>query len=71
MKEVINPSAINQAFELSFMEHKSNTLRHELSKEDRKFLKTSVQGIHWCDNGHYELLLPLRVLIIFPCLLKN
>ena len=48
MKEVINPSAINQVFELNFMEHKSNKLRHEPSKEDRKFLKTSVQGIHWC-----------------------
>lgn len=41
-------SAINQVFELNFMEHKSNKLRHEPSKEDRKFLKTSVQGIHWC-----------------------
>lgn len=68
MKEVINPSAINQVFELNFMEHKSNTLRHEPSNEDRKFLKTSVQGIHWCDNGHYELPLPLSAYHII-CLL--
>lgn len=34
-KEVTNPSAINQMFELDFMEHKSYKSRHGSSKEDR------------------------------------
>ncbi|PFX24881.1 hypothetical protein AWC38_SpisGene10528 [Stylophora pistillata] len=59
-KEVINPSAINQMFELDFVEHKSNKSRHGLSKEDRKFLEIAERGIHRCDNGHYELPLPLK-----------
>ena len=33
-KEVINPSAINQMFELDFLEHKGKS-KHGLSKEDR------------------------------------
>ena len=59
-KEVINPSAINQMFELDFMEHKSNKSRHGPSKEDRKFLEIAEQGIHRCEDGHYELPLPLK-----------
>lgn len=34
-KEVTNPSAINQMFELDFMEHKSYKSRHGPSKEER------------------------------------
>lgn len=58
-KEVINPSAINQMFELDFVEHK-NKSKQGLSKEDRNFLEIAEQGIHRCEDGHYELPLPLR-----------
>ena len=58
-KEIINPSAISQMFELDFIEHK-NTQRHGLSKEDRKFLQIAEEGIHQCEDGHYELPLPLK-----------
>jgi len=57
-KEVINPSAISQMFELDFMEHK-NKSKHGLSKEDRKFIEIIEQGAHQCEDGHYELPLPL------------
>ena len=56
----MNRSAINQMFELDFIEHKSSKSRHGLSKEDRKFLGIAEQGIHWCGDGHYELPLPLK-----------
>ena len=58
-KEVINPSAISQMFELDFMEHK-NKSKHGLSKEDRKFIEIVEQGAHQCEDGHYELPLPLK-----------
>ena len=58
-KEIINPYAINQMFELDFVEHK-NTRKHGLSKEDRKFLEIAEQGICQCEDGHYELPLPLK-----------
>lgn len=44
-KEVINPAAFNQLFELNFTEHK-NILKHGLSKEDRKFLEIAEQGVY-------------------------
>ena len=52
-KELINPTAINQMFELDFSDHNSG--RHGLSKEDRRFLEIVEQGIHQCEGGHYEL----------------
>ena len=58
-KESMNPSAISQMFELDFMEHK-NKSQYGLSKEDRKFLDIAEQGIHQCEDGHYELPLPLK-----------
>ena len=58
-KEVINPSAINQMFELNFLEHK-NKSKHGLSKEDRKFIQIAEKGIQHRDDGHYELPLPLK-----------
>ena len=58
-KEVINPSAINQMFELDFLEHK-NKSKHGLSKEDRKFIQIAEKGIQHRDDGHYELPLPLK-----------
>ena len=58
-KEIINPSAISQMFELDFIEHK-NAQRHGLSKEDRKFLQIAEEGIHQYKDGHYELPLPLK-----------
>ena len=58
-KELINPTAINQMFELDFSDHK-NSGRHGLSKEDRRFLEIAEQGIHQCEDGHYELPLPLK-----------
>ena len=58
-KEVMNPSAINQMFELDFLEHK-NKSKHCLSKEDRKFIQIAEKGIQHRDDGHYELPLPLK-----------
>ena len=58
-KELINPYAINQMFELDFSDHE-NSGRHGLSKEDRRFLEIVEQGIHQCEDGHYELQLPLK-----------
>ena len=58
-KELINPNAINQMFELDFSDHE-NSGRHGLSKEDRRFLEIVEQGIHQCEDGHYELQLPLK-----------
>ncbi|KAL9954295.1 hypothetical protein ACROYT_G041814, partial [Oculina patagonica] len=49
-KEVINPSAISQMFELDFVEHKNNS-KHGLSKEDRKFIEIVEQGVHQCEDG--------------------
>ena len=59
MKEVMNPSAINQMFELDFLEHK-NKSKHCLSKEDKKFIQIAEKGIQHRDDGHYELPLPLK-----------
>ena len=58
-KELINPTAINQMFELDFSDHK-NSVGHGLSKEDRRLLEIVEQGIHQCEGGHYELPLPLK-----------
>ena len=58
-KELINPTAIHQMFELDLSDHK-NSGRHGLSKEDRRFLEIVEQGIHQCEDGHYELPLPLK-----------
>ena len=58
-KEIMNPSAVKQMFELDFAEHRS-TKRQGLSKEDRRFLNIAETGIHRCDDGHYELPLPLK-----------
>ena len=58
-KEMINPSAVKQMFELDFAEH-PNAKRQCLSKEDRRFLNIVKTGVHWCDDGHYELPLPLK-----------
>ena len=58
-KEVINPSAINQMFELDFLEHKG-TSKRSLSKEDREFIQIAERGIQHCEDGHYELPLPLK-----------
>ena len=59
-KELINPTAVNQMFELDFSDHK-NSRRHGLSKEDRRFLEIVEQGIHQCEDGHYEPPLPLKI----------
>ena len=58
-KEVINPSAISQMFELDFLEHKGK-LKHGLSKEDREFIQIAERGIQHREDGHYELPLPLK-----------
>ena len=58
-KEVINPSAINQMFELDFLEHKGKS-KHGLSKKDREFIQIAERGIRHREDGHYELPLPLK-----------
>ncbi|KAK3724979.1 hypothetical protein QZH41_017459, partial [Actinostola sp. cb2023] len=46
-------------FEIDFAEHKGAST-YGLSKEDRRFLEIAEQGIHQCEDGHYELPLPLK-----------
>ena len=58
-KEIIEPSVINKMFALDFIEHKKATMQCT-SKEDRRFLEIAEKGIHQCNDGHYELPLPLR-----------
>ena len=58
-KVVINPSAINQMFELDFLEHKGKS-KHGLSKEDRESIQIAERGIQHREDGHYELPLPLK-----------
>ncbi|KAK3755825.1 hypothetical protein QZH41_003462 [Actinostola sp. cb2023] len=58
-KEIIHPSAVRQMFEIDFAEHKGAST-YGLSKEDRRFLEIAEQGIHQCEDGHYELPLPLK-----------
>ena len=58
-KEIINPSHIVQMFETEFAENKGSS-HQGLSKEDRRFLDIAEKGIHRCDDGHYELPLPLK-----------
>lgn len=67
-KELINPLAVTQMFELDFSENR-NARTQGLSKEDRRFLNLAETGIHRCDDGHYELPLPLKT--SFKGLLNN
>ncbi|KAK3716239.1 hypothetical protein QZH41_006214 [Actinostola sp. cb2023] len=46
-------------FEIDFAEHKGAST-YGLSKEDQRFLEIAEQGIHQCEDGHYELPLPLK-----------
>ena len=48
-----------QIFETEFAENKGAS-HQGLSKEDRRFLDIAEKGIHRCDDGHYELPLPLK-----------
>ena len=45
-------------FELDFAEHRS-AKKQGLSK-DKRFLNIAETGMHTCDDGHYELPLPLK-----------
>ena len=46
-------------FEMDFSE--KNSSHEALSQEDRKFLAIVKDGIRHCEDGHYEMPLPLRV----------
>ena len=67
-KQLINPIAVTQMFELDFSEHR-DARTQGLSKEDRRYLNLAETGIHRCDDGHYELPLPLKA--SFKRLLNN
>ena len=67
-KELINPLAVTQMFELDFSENR-DVRTQGLSKEDRRFLNLTETGIHRCDDSHYELPLPLKA--SFRGLLNN
>ena len=58
-KEIMNPLVVKQMFQLDFAEHRS-AKKQGLSKEDRRFLNIVETGVHRCDDGHYELPLPLK-----------
>jgi len=46
-------------FEMDFSERSST--QEALSQEDKKFLAMVESGIRHCEDGHYEMPLPLRV----------
>ena len=54
-------------FEMDFPEKDFTQLA--LSQEDKKFLAIVGKGIRHCDDGHYKMPLPLRVL--FPDIPNN
>ena len=57
-KEEITPKEVKMMFEADFSEKDRNS--RALSQEDRRFLAIVEQGIHHCEDGHYELPLPLK-----------
>ena len=57
-KEVINPAAVKKMFEADFSEQ--NREIRGLSQEDRRFMKIVEDGVGRCNNGHYEMPLPLK-----------
>ena len=59
LKEEISPHAVKKMFEMDFSE--KNSSHEALSQEDRKFLAIVEDGIRHCEDGHYEMPLPLRV----------
>ena len=58
-KEEITPYAVKKMFEADFSER--GPAAEALSKEERKFLTIVGEGIRHCEDGHYEMPLPLRV----------
>ena len=67
LKEEINPHAVKKMFKMDFSERSSSL--EALSQEDRKFLAITESEIRHCEDGHYEMPLPLRVSV--PTLLSN
>lgn len=57
-KEEINLYAVKTMFEADFSE--KHSIAQAFSQEDRKFLAIVKDGIHHCENGHYEMPLPLK-----------
>ncbi len=58
-KEEISPYTAKKMFEMDFSERALTA--QALSKEDRKFLTIVEEGLRHCEDGHYEMPLPLRV----------
>ena len=50
---------MKKIFETDFPER--NSSQEALLQEDRKFLSILESGIRHCEDGHYEMPLPLRV----------
>lgn len=67
LKEEINPHPVKKMFKMDFSERSSSL--EALSQEDRKFLAITESEIRHCEDGHYEMPLPLRVSV--PTLLSN
>ena len=57
-KEEISPNTVKKMFEMDFSER--NSAQEALSQEDRKFLALIESRTHHCEDGHYEMPLPLR-----------
>ena len=57
VKEVISPSAVKEMFEIDFAERETGS---GLSYEDRQFPKGAEEGIHHCEDMHYEMPLPFK-----------
>lgn len=46
-------------FELDFLEHKG-TSKRSLSEEEGEFIQIAEREIQHCEDGHYELPIPLK-----------
>nr|XP_039271502.1 uncharacterized protein LOC120345955 isoform X3 [Styela clava] len=58
VKEIVSPQQLNQMMEIDFVDHKS---KHEnMSIEDQRFVKILSENVIKCDNGMYEMPLPLK-----------
>ncbi|XP_028403950.1 uncharacterized protein LOC114526541 [Dendronephthya gigantea] len=57
VKEIISPNAVKEMFEIEFAERERGK---GLSQDDLKFLEKAKEGIHHCEDMHYEMPLPFK-----------
>ncbi len=57
VEEIITPNAVKEMFEIEFAERERGK---GLSQDDLKFLEKANEGIHHCEDMHYEIPLPFK-----------